>query len=117
MGGFPQGGDAMGENVTRKILKAHLADGEMVSGQEIGIKIDEIVIQDITGTAVMMHFEAMQLHRVRCKVAAVYGDHNVLQVSEENTEDHVYLASASRKYGIWWAKPGAGIGHQIQQEH
>ncbi len=107
----------MGENVARKILKAHLVDGRMVPGEEIGIKIDEILIQDITGTAAMMHFEAMQLHRVRCKVACVYGDHNVLQVSEENTEDHVYLATAARKYGIWWAKPGAGIGHQIHQEH
>ena len=107
----------MGENVTRKILKEHLVDGRMTAGEEIGIKIDEILIQDITGTAAMMHFEAMQLHRVRCRIACTYGDHNVLQVSEENTEDHVYLASAGRKYGIWWAKPGAGIGHQIQQEH
>jgi aconitate hydratase len=89
----------------------------MVPGEEIGIKIDEILIQDITGTAAMLHFEAMQLSRVRCKVACVYGDHNVLQVSEENTEDHVYLSTAARKYGIWWAKPGAGIGHQIHQEH
>ncbi|HLW48382.1 MAG TPA: aconitate hydratase [bacterium] len=107
----------MGDNVTRKILGSHLVDGHMTPGEEIGIKIDEILIQDITGTAAMMHFEAMRLHRVRCRVACVYGDHNVLQVSEENTEDHVYLASAARKYGIWWAKPGAGIGHQIQQEH
>jgi aconitate hydratase len=107
----------MGENITRKILKAHLADGRMVAGEEIGIKIDEILIQDITGTAAMMHFEAMQLDRVRCRVACSYGDHNVLQVSEENTEDHVYLSTAARKYGIWWAKPGAGIGHQIHQEH
>jgi aconitate hydratase len=107
----------MGENATRKILKAHLADGRMVPGEEIGIKIDEILIQDITGTAAMQHFEAMQLGRVRCKVACVYGDHNVLQVSEENTEDHVYLSTAARKYGMWWAKPGAGIGHQIHQQH
>ncbi|HET7266318.1 MAG TPA: aconitate hydratase [bacterium] len=107
----------MGDNVTRKILGTHLVDGRMTPGEEIGIKIDEILIQDITGTAAMMHFEAMQLHRIRCRVACCYGDHNVLQVSEENTEDHVYLASAARKYGIWWAKPGAGIGHQIQQEH
>jgi len=107
----------MGENVTRKTLTAHLAGGRMVPGEEIGIRIDEIVIQDITGTAVMMHFETMQLDRVRCQVAAVYGDHNVLQVSEENTEDHVYLATAARKYGMWWGKPGAGIGHQIHQEH
>jgi len=107
----------MGDNVTRKILASHLVEGRMTPGEEIGIKIDEILIQDITGTAAMMHFEAMQLHRVRCREACVYGDHNVLQVSEENTEDHVYLSSAARKYGIWWAKPGAGIGHQIQQEH
>ncbi len=107
----------MGENVTRKILITHLADGEMVPGREIGIKVDEILIQDITGTAAMLHFEAMQLGRVRCKVACVYGDHNVLQVSEENTEDHVYLSTAARKYGMWWAKPGAGIGHQVHQEH
>ncbi|HKX16631.1 MAG TPA: aconitate hydratase [bacterium] len=107
----------MGDNVTRKILGTHLVDGRMTPGEEIGIKIDEILIQDITGTAAMMHFEAMRLHRIRCRVACCYGDHNVLQVSEENTEDHVYLASAARKYGIWWAKPGAGIGHQIQQEH
>ena len=107
----------MGENLTRKILQAHLADGRMAAGEEIGIRVDEILIQDITGTAAMLHFEAMQLHRVRCKVACVYGDHNVLQVSEENTEDHLYLSTAARKYGIWWAKPGAGIGHQVHQEH
>jgi len=89
----------------------------MTAGEEIGIRVDEILIQDITGTAAMQHFEAMRLHRVRCRVACVYGDHNVLQVSEENTEDHLYLATAARKYGIWWAKPGAGIGHQIHQEH
>ncbi len=107
----------MGDNLTQKILRAHLVDGRLVPGDEIGIRIDEILIQDITGTAAMMHFEAMQLDRVRCKVACVYGDHMVLQVSEENTEDHVYLATAGRKYGIWWAKPGAGIGHQVHQEH
>jgi aconitate hydratase len=107
----------MGENLTRKILRGHLVDGRMDPGEEIGIRIDEILVQDITGTAAMMHFEAMQLQRVRCKVACVYGDHNVLQVSEENTEDHVYLSTAARKYGMWWAKPGAGIGHQIHQEH
>jgi len=107
----------MGQNLTRKILKAHLADGRMVAGEEIGIRIDEILDQDLTGTAAMQEFEAMQLDRVRCKVAAVFGDHNVLQVNEENTEDHVYLATAARKYGMWWAKPGAGIGHQIHQEH
>jgi aconitate hydratase len=107
----------MGDSIARKILRAHRVDGRLAPGEEVGIKVDEILIQDITGTAAMMHFEAMQLGRVRCKVACCYGDHNVLQVSEENTEDHVYLSTAARKYGIWWAKPGAGIGHQIHQEH
>ncbi|HKV45229.1 MAG TPA: aconitate hydratase [bacterium] len=107
----------MGENLTRKILKAHLVDGRLAAGEEIGIRVDEILIQDITGTAAVLHFEAMQLERIRCKIACVYGDHNVLQVSEENTEDHVYLSTAARRYGMWWAKPGAGIGHQIHQEH
>jgi aconitate hydratase len=107
----------MSENLTRKILKTHLVDGRLAVGEEIGIRVDEILIQDITGTAAVLHFEAMQLERIRCKIACVYGDHNVLQVSEENTEDHVYLSTAARRYGMWWGKPGAGIGHQIHQEH
>ncbi|HLW61070.1 MAG TPA: aconitate hydratase [bacterium] len=107
----------MGETLTRKILKAHLVDGRLAAGEEIGIRVDEILIQDITGTAAVLHFEAMALERIRCKIACVYGDHNVLQVSEENTEDHVYLSTAARRYGMWWGKPGAGIGHQIHQEH
>ncbi len=107
----------MGQNLTRKILSAHLREGELVVGQEIGIAIDQVLVQDITGTAVFLNFEAMGLSRVRCKVAAAYADHNVLQVDARMTEDHRYLATGSRKYGVWWGKPGAGIGHQIHQEH
>ena len=107
----------MGQNVTRKILSAHLREGGLVVGQEIGIAIDQVLVQDITGTAVLLNFEAMGLSRVRCKVAAAYADHNVLQVDARMTEDHRYLATGARKYGIWWGKPGAGIGHQIHQEH
>ncbi|MFQ5914088.1 MAG: aconitate hydratase [Nitrospinota bacterium] len=104
-------------NVFQKIIREHLREGEMKVGEEIGISIDQVLIQDITGTVVMLNFEAMGLPRARCKVAAAYGDHNVLQVDSRNTEDHIYLASAALKYGIWWAKPSSGIGHQIQQEH
>ena len=104
-------------SVFRKIIQEHLREGEMEAGEEIGIQIDQVLIQDITGTVVMLNFEAMGLPRVRCRVAAAYGDHNVLQVDSRNTEDHLYLASAGRKYGIWWAKPSSGIGHQIHQEH
>ncbi len=107
----------MGQNVTRKILSTHLRDGELVVGQEIGIAVDQVLVQDITGTAVFLNFEAMGLSRVRCKLAAAYADHNVLQVDARMTEDHRYLATASRKYGVWWGKPGAGIGHQVHQEH
>ncbi|MBI2880921.1 MAG: aconitate hydratase [Candidatus Tectomicrobia bacterium] len=104
-------------NVFQKIIREHLREGEMEVGEEIGIGIDQALIQDITGTVVMLNFEAMGLPRIRCQLAAAYGDHNVLQVDSRNTEDHIYLASAARKYGIWWGKPSCGIGHQIHQEH
>lgn len=107
----------MGENLTRKIIQSHLAEGRMVPGEEIGIKIDQTLIQDLTGTQAVMHFDAMGLQRVRCKVAVAYADHNVLHIKPENMEDHIYLANACRKYGIWFAKPGSGIGHQIHLEH
>lgn len=103
----------MGQNLTRKILSAHLREGELVVGQEIGIAIDHVLVQDITGTVVFLNFEAIGLPRVRCKVAAAYADHNVLEVDARTTEDHRYLASASRKYDVWWGKPASGIGHQI----
>ncbi len=107
----------MRENLTRKIIKSHLAEGRMTPGEEIGIKIDQTLIQDLTGTQAVMHFEAMGLPRVRCKVAVAFADHNVLGIKPENMEDHIYLANACRKYGIWYAKPASGIGHQIHLEH
>ncbi len=91
----------MGENLTRKIIKSHLAEGRMVPGEEVGLKIDQTLIQDLTGTQAVMHFEAMGLPRVRCKVSVAYADHNVLHIKPENMEDHIYLANACRKYGIW----------------
>jgi aconitate hydratase len=102
--------------VAQKIIAFHLVEGRMAPGEEIGLRIDQVLIQDLTGTQAMMHFEAMGLPRVRCRVAVAYADHNVLQVKPENMEDHLYLASACRKYGVWYAKPGTGIGHQIHLE-
>jgi aconitate hydratase len=110
-------GDAMGKGVAQKIIEAHLVDGRAVAGQEIGLKIDQVLIQDMTGTQAIMHFEAMGLPRVRARVAAGYADHNVLHITPENMEDHIYMRNACRKYGIWYTKPAAGIGHQIHQEH
>jgi aconitate hydratase len=107
----------MGQNVVQKILGEHLVGGELVPGEEIAIRIDQVLIQDLTGTQALLHFEAMDLSRVRCKVAVCYADHNVIQVKSENMQDHMYLQSASRKYGAWYAKPASGIGHQIHLEH
>ncbi len=104
-------------NLTKKILNEHLVSGELNPGEEIAIGIDQVLIQDLTGTQAVLHFEAMGLERVRCKVAVCFADHNVLQVKPENMEDHLYLQSACRKYGAWFAKPASGIGHQIHLEH
>jgi len=107
----------MGENLTRKILQAHLVEGRMIPGDEIGIRVDQVLAQDLTATQAFLQFEAMGIPRVRCKVAACYADHNVLHIKPENMEDHLYLQTASRKYGIWFGKPASGIGHQIHLEH
>jgi len=107
----------MGENLTRKILQAHLVEGRLVPGEEIGIRIDQVLAQDLTATQAFLQFEAMGIPRVRCRIAACYADHNVLHIQPENMEDHLYLQTASRKFGIWFAKPASGIGHQIHLEH
>jgi len=107
----------MGENLTRKILRSHLVEGQMVPGEEIGIRVDQVLAQDLTATQAFLQFEAMGIPRVRCRVAACYADHNVLHIKPENMEDHLYLQTAARKYGVWFAKPASGIGHQIHLEH
>src|SRR2546427_774547 len=107
----------MGKNLTRKILEGHLVEGRLVAGEEIGIRIDQVLAQDLTATQAFLHFEAMGISRIRCRVAACYADHNVLHIKPENMEDHLYLQTASRKYGIWFGKPASGIGHQIHLEH
>ncbi|MDV2495256.1 MAG: aconitate hydratase [bacterium] len=107
----------MGINLTRKILQEHLVSGDMTPGETISIRIDQVLVQDLTGTQAFLHFEAMGLERVRCEVAVCFADHNVLQVRPENMEDHIYLMTAGKKYGIWFAKPASGIGHQIHLEH
>ena len=107
----------MGLNVTTKILSDHLVAGKLEAGSEIAIRIDHVLIQDLTGTQAFLHFEGMGLDRVRADRAVCYADHNVIQVKPENMEDHIYLQTAARKYGVWFAKPASGIGHQIHLEH
>ncbi|MGH2361762.1 MAG: aconitase family protein, partial [bacterium] len=107
----------MGKSLTHKILEVHLAEGGLVPGEEIGIRVDQVLAQDLTATQAFLQFEAMGLERVRCKLVACYADHNVLHIMPEHMEDHLYLQTASKKYGIWFGKPATGIGHQIHLEH
>ncbi len=106
----------MGMNLVEKILKAHLVSGELKDGSEIGISIDQTLTQDATGTMAYLQFEAMGVPEVRTKVSVSYVDHNTLQTSVENTDDHLYLQTVAAKYGIYYSKPGNGICHQVHRE-
>jgi aconitate hydratase len=99
-----------------KILKKHLVDGELVPGKEIGIRIDQTLTQDATGTMAYLQFEALGLKRVKTKLSVSYVDHNTLQSGFENADDHRYLQSVASKYGILFSKPGNGICHQVHLE-
>lgn len=106
----------MGYTLTEKIIKAHLVVGEMVKGQEIGIKIDQTLTQDSTGTMAYLQFEAMGIPRVKTKKSLAYIDHNMLQEGPENMDDHLYIQSVAKKHGIYYSRPGNGICHQVQIE-
>ncbi len=106
----------MGLTLTEKILKAHLVDGEMVKGSEIGIKIDQTLTQDATGTMAYLEFEAMGVPRVRTERSVAYIDHNTLQSGFENADDHRFIGSVAKKHGIYFSRPGNGICHQVHLE-
>ncbi|MDD4307980.1 MAG: aconitate hydratase [Thermoplasmata archaeon] len=106
----------MGKSLTRKILEKHLAVGEYVVGQEIGIKIDQTLTQDATGTMAYLQFEAMGLSKVKTELSVSYVDHNTIQVGFENADDHRYLQTVAAKYGIVYSKAGNGICHQVHLE-
>ena len=106
----------MGKSLTRKMLEKHLVVGEYVPGKEIGIKIDQTLTQDATGTMTYLQFEAMGLKRVKTELSVSYVDHNTIQVGFENADDHKYLQSVAAKYGIVYSKAGNGICHQVHLE-
>ena len=103
-------------NVTQKILSAHLVSGEMIPGSEIAIHIDQTLTQDSTGTMAYLQFEAMGVDRVKTEKSIAYIDHNTLQTGFENADDHKYIATVTKKHGIYLSKPGNGICHQVQLE-
>src|SRR4030066_375701 len=106
----------MGKSLTRKILEKHLIVGEYLPGSEIGIKIDQTLTQDATGTMTYLQFEAMGLKQVKTELSVSYVDHNTIQVGFENADDHKYLQSVAAKYGIIYSKAGNGICHQVHLE-
>jgi aconitate hydratase len=106
----------MGKGVAQKILDSHLVVGEWVPGTEIGIRVDQTLTQDATGTMAYLQFEALGLERVRTELSVSYVDHNTVQVGFENADDHRYLQSVAAKYGVVFSKPGNGICHQVHLE-
>ncbi|MFP3949214.1 MAG: aconitase family protein, partial [Longimicrobiales bacterium] len=103
-------------NVTQKLISDHLLEGEMTPGEEIGIRIDQTLTQDATGTLVMLELEAMGLDRVRTELSAQYVDHNLIQEDNKNPDDHLFLKSACEKYGLWYSRAGNGVSHPLHQE-
>ncbi|RMG60174.1 MAG: aconitate hydratase [Deltaproteobacteria bacterium] len=106
----------MGKNIVQKIIDAHLVSGEPVPGKEVGIRIDQTLTQDATGTMVYLQFESMGIPRVRTELSVSYVDHNTLQEGFENADDHLYLQTVAAKYGIYYSKAGNGICHQVHLE-
>ncbi len=106
----------MGKNITQKIVEKHLVSGEMVTGKEIAIKMDQTFTQDATGTMAYLQFEAMGIPKVKTKLSVSYVDHNTVQDGFENADDHLYLQSVAAKYGIYYSKAGNGICHQVHLE-
>ena len=106
----------MGLTIAQKIIRAHLLEGEMIAGHEIALRIDQTLTQDATGTMAYLEFEAIGIPRVRTKLSVAYVDHNTLQSGFENADDHRYIQSVAKKYGIRFSRPGNGICHQVHLE-
>src|SRR5690625_4586775 len=103
-------------NVTQKLISSHLVEGEMKPGGEIGIRIDQTLTQDATGTLVVLELEAMGLEKARTEVSCQYVDHNLLQTDYRNADDHLFLKSAADRFGIWYSRPGNGVSHPVHTE-
>lgn len=106
----------MASSVTQKIIVSHLLSGEMIPGAEIGLRIDQTLTQDATGTLVMLELEALGLDRARTEVSVQYVDHNLLQADSKNAEDHDFLRSACQRFGIWYSKAGNGVSHPTHMQ-
>ena len=106
----------MGFNIIQKIIKNHLLEGEMKKGQAVGIKIDQTLTQDATGTMAYLEFEAMNIPEIKTELSVSYVDHNTSQMGFENADDHKYLQTIAEKFGIYYSRAGNGICHQVHLE-
>lgn len=106
----------MKQNIVEKILTSHLKEGEFIKGREIGIRIDQTLTQDATGTMAYLQFEAMGLKEIKTDLSVSYVDHNTVQVGFENADDHRYLRTVAARYGVVFSRPGNGICHQVHLE-
>ncbi len=106
----------MSLTLAQKIIKSHIVSGELIVGNEIGLKIDQTLTQDATGTMAYLEFEAMGVPRVKTERSVAYIDHNTLQTGFENADDHRYIQSVAKKHGIYFSRPGNGICHQVHLE-
>lgn len=104
------------ESVAHKLIASHLVEGTMGPGEEIGIRIDQTLTQDATGTLVMLELEAMGLDRVRTEISVQYVDHGLVQEDHKNPDDHLFLRSACRRFGLWYSPAGNGVSHPVHQE-
>ena len=106
----------MGYTLVQKIIKNHLLSGEMIAGEEIGLRIDQTLTQDATGTMAYLQLEAMDIDRVKTELSVAYIDHNTLQSGFENADDHRYIQTVAKKHGVRFSRPGNGICHQVHLE-
>jgi aconitate hydratase len=106
----------MAHNVTQKLILSHLLSGDMTPGKEIGIRIDQTLTQDATGTLVMLELEAMGLDRAQTELSCQYVDHNLIQEDFKNPDDHLFLLTSAQRFGIWYSRAGNGVSHPVHQE-
>lgn len=106
----------MGLTIAQKIIKEHLVSGDMTPGSEVALRIDQTLTQDATGTMAYLEFETMGVPRVRTELSVAYIDHNTLQSGFENADDHRFIQSMAKKYGLYFSRPGNGICHQVHLE-
>ncbi|MCS7469288.1 aconitate hydratase [Stieleria sp. ICT_E10.1] len=103
-------------NITQQLIKKHLVSGSLDPGSEIGLRIDQTLTQDATGTLVMLELEAMDLDHAKTDCSVQYVDHNLLQEDHKNPDDHLFLESAAKRFGLWFSRPGNGVSHPLHQE-